>query len=95
MVLKRIDPLSCAKIAGTLYAILGLIMGGIFSLAALAGAFASTGSRAGALGALIGVGSVIMFPIFYGAMGFVVSLIGAWLYNVLAGVVGGIRLDLQ
>ena len=95
MVIKRVGPLSCAKIAGTLYAIIGLLMGGVFSLAALAGGFGSNTSGGGAFGALIGVGSIIVFPICYGALGFVSSLIGAWLYNALAGMVGGIQLDVQ
>jgi hypothetical protein len=95
MVIKRVGPVSCAKIAGTLYAILGLLMGGVFSLIALAGGFGSNTPTSGALGAIIGVGSVIAFPICYGAMGFVASLIGASLYNALAGIVGGIQLDVQ
>ena len=95
MVIKRVGPVSCAKIAGTLYAILGLIMGGVFSLVALAGGFGSNTSEDGAFGAIMGVGAVIVFPICYGAMGFVASLIGAWLYNALAGMVGGIQLDVQ
>jgi hypothetical protein len=95
MVIKRIGPVSCAKIAGTLYAILGLFVGGMFSLFAVAGAFGADASERGPIGAIIGVGSVIVFPIFYGVMGFVGSLIGAWLYNALAGMVGGIQLDVQ
>jgi hypothetical protein len=95
MIVKRVGPISCAKIAGTLYAILGLFIGGIFSLIALAGGFASNTSQSAGLGVLIGAGAIIAAPIFYGAMGFVTSLIGAWLYNMLAGVVGGIQLDVQ
>jgi hypothetical protein len=95
MVIKRVGPMSCARIAGTLYAILGLLVGAVFSLVAVAGGFGSDNSERGALGAIIGVGSVIVFPICYGAIGFVVSLIGAWLYNALAGMVGGIQLDIQ
>jgi hypothetical protein len=95
MVIKRVGPMSCAKIAGTLYAILGLLVGAVFSLVALAGGFGSNTSERGALGAVIGVGSVIVFPICYGAIGFVGGLIGPWLYNALAGIVGGIQLDVQ
>jgi hypothetical protein len=97
MVVKSIAPVSCAKIAGTLYAVLGLFLGACFSLAALAGAFASNNSGAAGIGvgAVIGVGSVIFFPILYGVIGFIASLIGAWLYNVLAGMVGGIELEVQ
>jgi len=86
---------SCAKIAGTLYAILGLFAGSVISLIALAGGFGSNTSGSGAIGAMIGVGSFVILPICYGAIGFVASLIGAWLYNVLAGMVGGIQLDVQ
>ena len=95
MVIKRIGPVSLAKIAGTLYAILGLFFGGILSLMALAGGFASNTSGAGGIGAIVGVGAIVFFPILYGGIGFVSSLIGAWLYNVLAGMVGGIELDVQ
>jgi hypothetical protein len=95
MVITRVGPVSCAKITGTLYAIVGLLMGGVVSLVALAGGFGSNTSERGAIGAIIGMGSVIVFPICYGAIGFVASLIGAWLYNVLAGMVGGIQLDVQ
>ena len=41
----------------------------------------------------MGVGAVIVFPILYGLMGFVATLIAAWLYNVAAGVVGGVEVD--
>jgi hypothetical protein len=95
MVINRVGPVSCARIVGTLYAIMGLLMGGVFSVVALAGGFASNTSEVGNLGPIIGVGSVIVFPICYGALGFVATLIGAWLYNALAGMVGGIQVDIQ
>jgi hypothetical protein len=95
MIIKRIGPVSCAKITGTLYLILGLFFGAIVSLIALIGGFASDSSGAGGMGAIMGVGAIIVFPIMYGCIGFVATLIGAWLYNVLAGMVGGIEMDVQ
>lgn len=95
MVIKRIGPVSFAKITGTLYAVLGLVVGGIFSLAALAGAFTSDTSRGAGFVAVIGVGAIVVFPILYGGFGFVASLIGAALYNGVARMVGGIELDVQ
>jgi len=95
MIIKRVGPVSCAKVSGFLYALIGLIVGAIFSLAAMAGAFASDTEGAAGLGAIIGVGAVIAFPIFYGLMGFVATLIGAWLYNLAAGLVGGVEFDIQ
>ncbi len=96
MIVTRIGPLSCAKLSGTLNAILGLIFGALFSLVALAGGLAGNASRSGrGLGALIGVGAVVLLPICYGIIGFVATLIAAWLYNVLAGMIGGIEVDLK
>jgi hypothetical protein len=46
-------------------------------------------------GPLIGACAIVAFPILYGAMGFVSTLVGAWLYNILAGAVGGIEMDLR
>jgi hypothetical protein len=44
-------------------------------------------------GALFGVGSIVFFPIFYGCIGFVSTLIMAALFNVAAGVVGGVEVE--
>lgn len=95
MIIKRIGPLSLAKLSAMLYAIFGLVLGGIFSLIALAGGFASDTAEAAGVEAMIGVAAVMVFPILYGLMGFVISLIGAWLYNVAAGVIGGVEVDMQ
>jgi hypothetical protein len=95
MVLKRIGPLSCAKIAGTLYAIIGLLVGAVFAVVSLASGFGANPSGDGGFRPLIGVGAVVAFPILYGGMGFVTTLFGAWLYNILAEAVGGIEMDLQ
>jgi hypothetical protein len=93
MVVKRVNPLSSAKIAGVLYAIMGLLFGGLFSLFAMLGAFTAPDNDAGMLGAMFGMGAVILMPILYGCMGFVTTLIFAALYNVVAGMVGGIEID--
>jgi hypothetical protein len=100
MVIKRVGPLSCARIAGTLYAIIGLILGAIVSLISMAGGLASAaesigGFRGPAIGAFMGTASIVLFPIFYGLMGFLTTLLGAWLYNMLAGTVGGIQVDVE
>jgi hypothetical protein len=41
MVITRIEPLSCAKLAGTLYALVGVAIGAVVSVIALAGGFGS------------------------------------------------------
>ena len=93
MVITRIGPVSCARIAGTLYAIVGLVFGGIFSLIALAGGLSSETSGAAGVGAMIGAGAIVVFPILYGSIGFLATLIGAWLYNAIAGLVGGVEIE--
>ena len=95
MIIRRIGPLSFARLSGMLYAIVGLVLGGIFSLVALAGGFASDTAGAAGVVAIIGVAAVVVFPILYGLLGFVMTLIAAWLYNVAAGVVGGVEVDIQ
>jgi hypothetical protein len=95
MILKRIGAVSLAKVSGLLYAILGFIVGCFFALFSLVGMAVSKELGGQAFGALFGVGAVIMFPILYGATGFIASLIGAAIYNVLASWVGGIEVVLE
>ena len=97
MVINRVGPLSIAKLAGMLYAILGLIFGAIISLIALAGGMAANSDDPGAavMGAIFGAGAVIVLPILYGGMGFVMTLLMAALYNVTARIVGGVQIDVS
>ena len=95
MVIKRVEPVSCAKITGMLYAVLGLLIGGVVSLIAMVGGFAAEASAAEGVSAMIGVAAIIVFPIFYGVLGFVATLIAAWCYNLAAEVVGGIEIQVQ
>jgi hypothetical protein len=45
-------------------------------------------------GMLFGVGAIILFPIFYGVMGFLVGALGAFIYNLVSGFVGGLELTM-
>ncbi len=96
MTITRVGPLSAAKVAGLLYVVIGLIAGALVSLFSMAGAAIGAGSGNGdgaMFGALFGVGAIILLPIFYGFFGFVGTLIMAALFNVAAGMVGGIEVD--
>ena len=95
MIITRVGPLSFARISGFLYAIIGLIIGGVFSLGAMVGGFASDDPEIASFGPIIGAAAVIIFPILYGVLGFVVSLLFAWVYNAVAGIVGGVEVDIQ
>ena len=96
MVIKRVGPVSCAKISATLYAVFGLIIGGVFSMMAMVGGFSSDASPfAAGFGAVMGAAAIIVFPLLYGCLGFVATLIAAWLYNIVAGLVGGVEIEVQ
>lgn len=98
MVLKRVGALSVGKVAGLLYGILGLCIGlvvMVFTTLGFALGAAASGSDNPFLGIVFGAGAIFLFPIFYGVMGFVFGVISALLYNVIAGFVGGIELDIQ
>jgi hypothetical protein len=95
MVLKSVGVLSVGKIMGVLYAVMGFIIGCFMSLAAVAGVAANQGPNANAgMGIMaLGAGAIILAPIMYGGMGFIGGIISAALYNLLAGVIGGIEMN--
>lgn len=82
-----------------LYACMSLIALPFFILAAALGAFAQqTQGSQGAPGALVGgmlLGMAILLPIFYTIMGFLIGLIGAAIYNLIAGWLGGIEVEVE
>ncbi len=97
MVLKRVGVFSLGKVAGILYAVFGLIAGGILSLVAIVGAAAGAAAEGweALFAVLFGVGAVIVLPLLYGLMGFIGGLITAVIYNFVAGVAGGVVLELE
>jgi hypothetical protein len=99
MVVKRIGVGSLAKILAALYAAAGLIIGAIIALVSLvtAGATLAGSDQAmpRAFGALFGVGAVIFLPLLYGCIGAIAGAIGALVYNLVAGMVGGVELEVE
>ena len=95
MVIKRFQPLSVGKVAGLLYGAMGLFVGVIVSLATTIGGLAGRDTFGGLAGGLVGIGAIVLLPIFYGGLGFIVAIIAAWLCNLAAGFVGGIEIDVQ
>jgi hypothetical protein len=92
VVIRRVGPLSVAKVAGLLYLILGFIFGAFVSLFAMVGLLAS--QRESSLGGMLfGAGAIVILPICYAVFGFVMTLITAWLFNLVVGITGGIEVD--
>jgi transmembrane protein DUF3566 len=103
MTIRRFSVFSVAKIQGLLAFVIGLIIGVIYGLifivfgAAIAAAMPHNDAQA-----LSGIGSVvgglvimIVIPVLYGILGFVGGAIAALVYNLAAGVVGGVRFELE
>jgi Transmembrane domain of unknown function (DUF3566) len=101
MVIRRVNPISAAKVNGVLCAILGFVIGAFWSLMIMAlGSMASLsssseggGPAAGIIGLVMGAGAIIVLPIFYGVLGFIGGLIYAALYNLVAKWTGGLEIE--
>ena len=97
MVIKRVNPVSAAKIGGVLYGLLGLLIGACISIVALlfSGVMARATDEAGGaiFPMMFGAGAVVILPIFYGVLGFVMTLIVAALFNVASKLTGGVEVD--
>jgi hypothetical protein len=95
MIIRRVGVWSVARMYGMLSAIAGLFGGLLFAGLALVGS--SFGPRNEAMpafaGVLFGVGAVFILPIFYGVLGLAMGALGAALYNLFAGIVGGVEID--
>lgn len=103
--IRKLGILSVAKI----YAVMMLVMSLLFAIPyglfiiifALIGG-AGAGSQDGLAGLAVGGGGVIMgivfmiaIPIMYGLMGFVAGALSALIYNIFAGLVGGIQIEVE
>jgi hypothetical protein len=99
MVIRKIGVGSAARVAGALYAAIGLVMGCIFAGISLVGAgFVANSSNNDVpawIAPMFGVGAIIVAPIFYGLMGLIGGAVGAFVYNLIAGIAGGLELEVQ
>jgi hypothetical protein len=100
MVIKRFGVLSAAKLYAVVMAAIGLIIGiplGLIMMV-IGAAVMSMGRDGGAPGGVgIGMGLFYMIglPIMYGLMGFIFGALGALVYNMAAGFLGGLELELE
>ena len=83
--IRRVAPLQVAKVMGIMYAIAGLLFAPFFALA----------WRAAPEAQGFGTGFVFALPFLYGILGFVFTAIAAAVYNMVAGWVGGIEVELE
>jgi hypothetical protein len=103
MTIRRFGVLSVAKMQSLVMFVLGLVIGVIYGLifiifGAAITAMAPNSDNAVAGGVptiVIGVVLMIVIPIMYAVLGFIIGCIWALVYNLAAGVVGGIKFDLE
>ena len=103
MTIRRFSVFSVAKIQGFLGFVIGLLIGVVYGLvfmifgAAISSLAPQGDSQAmGGVGAIV-IGLIIMIavPVFYGILGFIGGAIGALVYDLAAGVVGGLKFELE
>jgi len=98
MTIRRVDPMSAARLVGTLYALLGFLVGaGVTAAATLFSTYFGPAYQPGwgSWRMLFGAGAILGMPVLYGAIGFLGALLLTALYNWLAGLVGGIVVDVE
>ena len=99
MLIRRVGPISAAKVGGVLYGGVGLVVGACVSLVMMviggAAAMSEDAPFGALMGMLFGAGAIVMMPIFYGIFGAVMMLITAALYNLAAKIAGGIEIEVQ
>ena len=97
--LKRVGVLSSGVAGGAFGVLIGFIVGGFIGLISMAEELPSAGGPNGSQGAGfalgMGIGAVILVPIFYGIGTFIMGIIYAAIYNVIAGLTGGIEMEFR
>ena len=89
MRVNKIDILSLGKICAAIYAVIGFVLGGMMAFENM--------SMMGGMG-VFGVSTqsfaaIILMPIITAIYGFVLGVIFAFLYNIIASRIGGIEFD--
>ena len=106
---RRVGPGSAFKIGLVLYGILGLLLGIVMACVSMvAGSLGSLGHPtvpgsgetgvswdARSFGLGMGFGAILFFPLVYGLFGGVFAAVGAAIYNLVAGWVGGLEVDIS
>jgi hypothetical protein len=102
MTIKRFGVFSVAKMYGLLLFVFGLVIGVIYGLilivfgAAMSSLGPGNDALAGGVSTVVmGVIMMIALPIMYGVFGFIGGAIGALIYNVMAGIIGGVKFELE
>jgi hypothetical protein len=96
-VLRRIDPMSAAKIAAVGGVMWGVVVG--ISLTFFGVAFEVYTGRMYrvfvTMFPMMGFAAIVFLPVMYGVSGFVGAYVGCLIYNWVAKTIGGVKIDLK
>ena len=95
MVIRKVGIWSVARMYGALSGGMGLLIGLAIAAASAVGLSLAEGDEPAFIAAAMGVGAVIILPLFFGVLGMCAGGIGALLYNLLSGVVGGVTIEVE
>ncbi len=95
--LKKVDPMSAAKVAGVSGAIFGLVLAIAVTFVGLSidqymGRFYT---MFGTMMPMIGYVTLVALPVAYGLTGVIFGYVGSLIYNFVAKQMGGIKIDLK
>ena len=100
--IKKLGVLSVAKIQAIMLLVMSLLISVPYGLIVMLFGATLMGIGQGNNGIAAGGGTIVIgllvmigLPIFYGVIGFIAGAIGALLYNLFAGMVGGIEIEVE
>ena len=94
MKIKKIGVLSFGKILGFIFTFLGFVLGLTVTLLSVMGVSLGSEDSVQTVSS-IGYAAVIILPVLYGVMGFIAGVVFAGLFNLAAGWVGGIVVEVS
>jgi hypothetical protein len=87
--LRHVAPLQCGIVLATLYALVSLVFVPVVLVVAVFGNLWRGGARHSILNGIF----VVLFPVFYGVIGFILGVIVAAVYNLAAKWTGGLEFE--
>jgi len=102
--IRKMGVLSLAKIYGLMMLVISLIIAIPYGLViigwsifagSMIGGSGKAGIGIGGGGVVVGILVMIGLPIIYGIFGFIIGAISALVYNLFAGMIGGIEIEVE
>jgi len=95
--IRKIGILSLAKIFGLIMAVIGLVLGIFvgFAMFFIASFLGTENNFSPYFGTSLGISGFLIMPLVFGLLGFLFGTLTAFIYNVLASWIGGVKIELS